>query len=98
MRFLKMGLILAILVNVTVLFGEVRAAESAKLNFTPAPIHVVQNELALKKLIASHRVAEAGCGLCSDTDCCGGASLGWKLCQNGCPSGEKKCMLVANCP
>jgi hypothetical protein len=43
------------------------------------------------------RIAQAGCGLCSTVDCCGGASLGWKLCKANCNTGYK-CMQVSTCP
>jgi hypothetical protein len=45
----------------------------------------------------SSQFAQAGCGLCKNVDCCGGASNGWKLCRSNCSSGYK-CMQVAKCP
>jgi len=43
------------------------------------------------------------CGLCTTVDCCGGASLGWKLCKYNCgkdASGNQQyaCCMVAKCP
>jgi hypothetical protein len=77
-----------------VFFSVLAAVAAGKFETTAsAPSH--------SKLLNSTRAIQlvnSGCGLCSDTDCCGGASLGWKLCQSDCPAGKKKCMLVDECP
>lgn len=45
----------------------------------------------------STNLAQAGCGLCTNVECCGGASNGWKLCKSDCTSG-RKCLQVKTCP
>ena len=52
----------------------------------------------VETLLPNSRKYANACGLCSNVDCCGGASLGWKLCKSNCPTGQYKCLQVATCP
>jgi len=76
--------------------GMSGSAVADQANFTTIPTQTSP----VRPLYAhpNRHVVDNACGLCTDTECCGGASLGWKLCQDGCPSGQKKCMMVATCP
>ena len=54
---------------------QIKAGEIA--NFTPiAASAATLGSNKEPRLAAKRQIAEAACGLCSDTDCCGGASLG----------------------
>ena len=68
---------------------------SVKISYAAAPDN--NNFLGRLRPIQLRRYA-AACGLCTNVDCCGGASLGWKLCKSNCPKGQYKCMQVAACP
>lgn len=75
----------------------VSAAETQMASLRPAAAFVSGSLLQKLRPKDSSQVAQAGCGLCSTVDCCGGASLGWKLCKSNCTTGYK-CMQVATCP
>ncbi len=78
-------------------FSPVSAAETQVASLKSATTSVSGSLLQKLRSKDSSQIVQAGCGLCSTVDCCGGASLGWKLCKSDCQRGYK-CMQVASCP